>query len=257
MKLTIILMGFLAQQLFGSTNANYCASNLCPAGVKHVACKNKGNFYKSCPKDATMIRIGPKLRNLIVNVHNKRRNRIAGGKVSKFRPACRMATMRWNAELAKIASYNVRQCKMNHDKCRNTQRFKFSGQNLAWKSYYGRPNRAELIKAVINAWYSEVKSTKRTHIQSYPTNYKGPAIGHFTAMMGERNIAVGCAASTYSTKGAKYKSFLVACNYATTNISKKPVYRSCSRATARCKTRRNSKYRNLCSPKERYNVNNW
>ncbi|XP_061397349.1 antigen 5 like allergen Cul n 1-like [Musca vetustissima] len=237
--------------------ANYCDSTLCPAGVQHVACNHTGKFDSTCSKDAAMVQIGQTLQNIIVNVHNNKRNFIAGGKVAKFKPACRMATMRWNPELAKIASYNVRQCKMSHDKCRNTQKFKFSGQNLAWRSFTGTPNFQELTRASINAWYSEFKDTKWEHLQSHPSNYNGPAIGHFTALMGERNIAVGCAASTYSTPGVSYKTFLIACNYATTNMINNPIYNGCAKPAAKCTTGKNAKFPNLCSLKEVYNVNNW
>ncbi|XP_011295896.2 antigen 5 like allergen Cul n 1-like [Musca domestica] len=253
-----LFISILCTAAYLSTAAtNYCKSGLCPTGQTHIACNNTGKFYSSCSKDAAMVQIGPNLQKFIVNQHNNKRNLIAGGKVAKFKPACRMATMKWDAELAKIASYNVRQCKMEHDKCRNTQKYKFAGQNLAWRSYTGTPNKQQLIKAAINAWYSEYKNTKWTQIQSYPSNYKGPAIGHFTALMGERNIAVGCAASTYSTQGVKYKTFLVACNYATTNMIGSPIYTGCARATAKCKAGKNSKYPNLCAPKEVYNVNKW
>ncbi|XP_073831640.1 uncharacterized protein [Musca autumnalis] len=254
MKIWFLIQIFIIFELFSLCSANYCASTLCPSGVKHVACNHNGKFDSTCSNDAAMVSIGANLKKIIVNVHNNKRNYIAGGNVAKFKPACRMATMKWDAELAKIASYNVRQCKMSHDKCRNTPTYKYSGQNLAWRSYTGTPNKAKLIKAAINAWYSEFKDTKWEHIQSYPKSYSGPAIGHFTALMGERNIAVGCAAATYSTKGVKYKTFLVACNYATTNIASNSIYNNCAKAAAKCKVGRNSKYPNLCAPKEVYNV---
>ncbi|XP_061388582.1 antigen 5 like allergen Cul n 1-like [Musca vetustissima] len=257
MRSRTILILCIAMQLLSIALANYCAANLCPNGKKHIACNNNGKFVKTCPKDAAMVQIGSKLKNIIVNAHNNKRNIIAGGKVANFKPACRMASMRWDPQLAKIASYNVRQCKMAHDKCRNTPKYRFSGQNLFWKSFTGKPNKAQLMQAAVNAWYAEYKNTKWAQIQSYPPNYKGPAIGHFTAMMGERNIAVGCAASTYSTKGVKYKTFLVACNYATTNMNDKPIYRDCARPAVQCKVGVNSKYKNLCAPKEAYNVNKW
>ncbi|XP_073835066.1 antigen 5 like allergen Cul n 1-like [Musca autumnalis] len=257
MKLYFLIITFATAEWLLLVSANYCASTLCSAGVQHVACNHTGKFDSTCSKDAAMVEMNATLRQVILNVHNNKRNYVAGGKVKKFKPACRMATMKWDAELAKIASYNVRQCKMNHDKCRNTAKYKYSGQNLAWRSFNGTPNKQELIKASINAWYSEVKDTKWEHIKSYPSNYNGPAIGHFTALMGERNIAVGCAAATYSTAGVSYKTFLIACNYATTNMVNNPIYNGCTKPAAKCKVGKNSKYPNLCAVKEVYNVNNW
>ncbi|XP_019893280.2 antigen 5 like allergen Cul n 1 [Musca domestica] len=251
------LITLLTTAEYLSVAANkYCKSALCPAGARHIACKRQpGKFYASCPKNAAMVPIGKKLKSLIVNVHNKRRNYIAGGNVAKFRPACRMATMRWDPELAKMASYNVRQCKMTHDKCRNTARYNYSGQNLAMISYTETLDMKGLIKTSIDGWYEEYKKTKWKQLRSYPTNYKGPDIGHFTTMVGEQNIALGCAASTFTSNGVIH--FLLACNYATTNIAKNPVYTGCARAASKCKAGRNPKYSNLCSRKERYNVNKW
>lgn len=83
------------------------------------------------------------------------------------------------------------------------------------------------------------------------------AIGHFTVMMADRNIRVGCAGATYTNDGERYLSYLVACNYATTNMINFPIYESCSRAAASCTTGTNPKYPNLCSASEQYAVNKW
>ncbi|XP_005186253.2 antigen 5 like allergen Cul n 1-like [Musca domestica] len=257
MKIIFLIAALFSAEMLGAVAANYCGSSLCATGVTHIACNHTGNFESSCSPDAAMVEIGRNLQQFIVTEHNSKRNYIATGNIAKFKPACRMATMRWDPELAKIASYNVRQCKMAHDKCRNTAKYKFSGQNLAWRSYTGTPNIQQLINVAINAWYVEYKYTTWQQLQSYPLNYQGPDIGHFTAMMGERNIAVGCAASTYSTNGVNYKTFLIACNYATTNMYNKPIYVGCARPAVNCKVGRNSKYPNLCAPKEVYNVNKW
>lgn len=189
------LITLLTTAEYLSVAANkYCKSALCPAGARHIACKKQPGvryhqfllieqtsnwryfqkFYASCPKNAAMVPIGKKLKSLIVNVHNKRRNYIAGGNIAKFRPACRMATIRWDPELAKMASYNVRQCKMVHDKCRNTARYNYSGQNLAMISYTETLHVKGLIKTSIDGWYEEYRKTKWKQLRSYPTNYKGP-----------------------------------------------------------------------------------
>lgn len=82
------------------------------------------------------------------------------------------------------------------------------------------------------------------------------AIGHFTVMVAERNTHVGCAASEY-TKSNGFQYFLIACNYATTNMMEFPIYKSCGSSAQDCKSGKNSKYPNLCSPNEKYEVNKW
>lgn len=83
------------------------------------------------------------------------------------------------------------------------------------------------------------------------------AIGHFTVIVADINIRVGCAGSTYTEPGESYRAFLFACNYAATNIVGAKIYKSCSKAASLCKTGRNRKYPNLCSPSEKYDVNRW
>ena len=74
-------------------------------------------------------------------------------------------------------------------------------------------------------------------------------------MMADRNIRVGCAAATYMNSGDSYLSYLIACNYATTNIINFPIYASANRAATACNTGTNPNYPNLCSASEVYDVN--
>lgn len=67
-----------------------------------------------------------------------------------------MATIRWSPELAKLAVYNVKQCKLKHDKCRNTNKFRFTGQNLAQESFSGQNKAvATIITNQIQSWFNE------------------------------------------------------------------------------------------------------
>lgn len=114
------------------------------------------------------------MKAAIVNAHNEKRNLIAGGGAAHLQPACRMATMQWDNELASVAAFNVLQCKMTHDKCRNTDTFLYSGQNLALRSYSGTPNYSSLFEKGLSMWYDEVSDTKMDYINSFPQGYQGP-----------------------------------------------------------------------------------
>ncbi|XP_037818674.1 antigen 5 like allergen Cul n 1-like [Lucilia sericata] len=250
----IIFFYFVAIIIALVSGTDYCSSTLCGKGDKHIACDNDGKFADSC-SDAKMVTLTDSLKQVLVDAHNAKRNFIAGGGDPNHDPACRMATMQWDDELAAIAAYNVKQCKMQHDKCRNTDAFKYSGQNLVWVSYYDYPNDAERLKLYVDIWFSEVKNSNRTIMASYPIGYKGPMIGHFTVMMADRNIRLGCAASTYAVTGVSYKVYLLACNYATTNVLGFPIYVSSKKPGECCATGHNPKYPNLCSVSEEYSVN--
>ncbi|EDW65953.1 venom allergen-1 [Drosophila virilis] len=252
--LRIVLAIFSALPLvLGQTN--YCAESLCGTAT-HIACNNNGAWDASCPTSPApfVIDMNLDLRQLVVRLHNVRRNNLALGKVANYGPARRMATMRWSPELATLAALNVRQCAMEHDACHNTNKFKASGQNLAMISYTGaqasRTN-AELLTSSINSWWSELKNANMVVINSYPSSWSGGQIGHFTAMAQQANIAVGCAAARF-VKG-DWNNFLLACNYATTNWVGKPVYVRGPTA-AGCNTGTNVNYAGLCKVAEVYNV---
>ncbi|KAM7350405.1 antigen 5 like allergen Cul n 1-like [Cochliomyia hominivorax] len=229
---------------------DYCKPGICNGnGKTHIGCKNDGEFSSNCPDDAEIRDMTDSLKKLILSEHNEKRNFIAGGGDDDLKPACRMATIEWDDELAKLAELNVLQCTMKHDKCHNTDDFKYSGQNLGVSTYTGDVNDSARIKQFIQMWYDEKENVSQSIINKYPNNYKGPAIGHFTVMMVDRNIRVGCAASVYSNK------YLFACNYASTNMVGFPIYKSCNKPAVDCKTGTNPSYENLCSTSESYNVN--
>ncbi|XP_037818694.1 antigen 5 like allergen Cul n 1-like [Lucilia sericata] len=249
---------FCLVTLAGSVLAKeYCNKNLCHNGNKHIACDNDGKFHSTCPDDAEKREMTESLKKLIVEAHNEKRNIVAGGDVKHLKPACRMATMEWDDELASLAEYNVLQCKMNHDKCHNTEDFKYSGQNLGEMGFRGNANDTANIQKSIEMWFEEKKDVKQSIIDKYPKGYKGPKIGHFTVMMADRNIRVGCAAATYSVSGKDYKNYLFACNYAATNMIGFAIYKSCDKSADDCKSGTNPNYENLCSSSESYNVNKY
>uniref|UniRef100_A0A1I8MCZ1 Venom allergen-1 n=1 Tax=Musca domestica TaxID=7370 RepID=A0A1I8MCZ1_MUSDO len=251
------LVIFSLTTLFGFAIAtDYCSASLCNKGVTHVACGSK-NFGPSCPRNAAEVPIDEAFKATIVRAHNEKRNLVAGGGVNGLQPACRMATMEWDDELARIAGYNARQCQMFHDQCRNTESFKYAGQNLAWRTYRGSANYNDLFQKAFDMWYNEVKDVQMSYINSYPVGYNGPTIGHATVMLADRNIRVGCAAVTYESPYSPTETFSITCNYATTNMVGFPIYANCSSAAASCSTGKNPQYSNLCSTSEKYDVNKW
>ncbi|XP_037940538.1 antigen 5 like allergen Cul n 1-like [Teleopsis dalmanni] len=232
------------------SNTNYC--DICN---DHIACNNNGEKAADCASDAALVNITPELKNLLLDAHNSKRNSVAGGNVENHSPACRMATMQWNDELSSLAALNVKQCVMKHDSCHNTVAFKYSGQNLAYIGFWNEPNYQTLSTRAVDLWFGEYKDSNMKYIQKFPSDnsilFK---IGHFTVMVADRNTHVGCAALTYS-KPNSYKVFLIACNYATTNIVDFPIYGDCPTAGTGCVTGTNPSYPNLCSLSEQYNVN--
>lgn len=194
------------------------------------------------------------IKKAILRAHNEKRDLVAGGKFSGFSAAVSMATMVWSNELAEMAGLNVRRCKFSHD-CSHTFNYPLSGQNIATLPWSGTvPNLEALLSKTIDMWFSEYNITTMADIKKYPQNTGGRMIGHFTAIVGEANIAVGCAASDNSDQSQYYKYLYVACNYAYTNMIGEEIYRSGGVAGSKCLTGRNRIHPNLCSIKEKYNV---
>lgn len=162
------------------------------------------------------------------------------GKVENFQT--------WSPELAALAELNVKQCKMSHDACHATSAYKFSGQNLGTRSTTGDFEPAGNVTVnVINGWYSEVKDASQADIDKCCNSVSGKTIGHFTVVVTDRATQVGCALSTY-TEGI-WRTSLMACNYAFTNLVGAKVYKSGETASG-CTTGVNSDYPALCSVNE-------
>ncbi|XP_053948655.1 antigen 5 like allergen Cul n 1-like [Anastrepha ludens] len=254
MQLKFTLLAFLLATFEIVSATNYCNSSLCPSGT-HIACGNNGEFASSC-QDPALITLTQANRNAIVNAHNVKRNLVAGGE-TKLEPACRMATMQWDDELAALAELNVKQCQLQIDDCHNTDTFLFSGQNLALLFPPVSATIEQIIQSFVDLWYAEIKDTTMADINEYPNDNQGRAIGTFTVMVADRNIRVGCAAATYTVADQPNPAVLVACNYATTNVIGFPIYKACPTPGSDCKTGKSTIFENLCSRSEVYDVNTW
>ncbi|XP_017850490.1 antigen 5 like allergen Cul n 1-like [Drosophila busckii] len=255
--LTPSLSLILALLLRSCSATDYCAKK-CFNGHgydEHIGCNNKGAWASYCPSDKQLLPLTSVQKAAIVDRHNQHRNFIAGGGASHLSGACRMATMRWNDELAYLASLNVRSCQMKHDKCRKTDDFELAGQSLYTMCRSGSFNDTlELITAV-DACYGEVKHVKQSHIDAFKEIAGPPFIARFAALVADRNIAVGCAVSTFSW-GNMFKTFLMACNYATSILPEHKVYNSCAKPASKCSTGVNPSYKFLCNSNEEINPNN-
>ncbi|EDW86489.1 uncharacterized protein Dwil_GK14741 [Drosophila willistoni] len=236
--------------------SNYCDKALCGTS-KNIACNNNGAWSSNCPKRPAPVAVtfNAAEKATILDKHNTMRNTLASGKLSGYKAAKRMATMRWNDELAKLAALNTKQCEMKHDECRNTNQFRASGQNIAFFGYSGTANsgisNAWLASTSIDMWWNEYKDCKQAYMDKYPSGYSGPQIGHFTGMSLEKNTDMGCAAAKYVQNG--FNMYLMTCNYATTNYVGLPVYESGTAASG-CTKGKNYKYTSLCSESEVYKL---
>ncbi|XP_055843801.1 antigen 5 like allergen Cul n 1-like [Episyrphus balteatus] len=247
--ISISLLLFLNHVVVYAENlSQYCNTNLCKKQRTHIACDNNLKINSSCASYSEMLKLSPKIKQIILNKHNEYRNKLALGGVPHFPSATRMATMRWNDELEFMASLNVKSCTGTHDTCRNTRNFKHSGQNIARRTTFNDTIPLETLEYNIyhgiDRWFREHLICERDRTVIFNNGKK--KCGHFTVMIADRNTHLGCA-----VMHMKKEKTVFTCNYAWTNIKNAKLYNT-GRATSQCKTGKNPRYQGLCSINEKY-----
>lgn len=153
----------------------YCAPSLCEfyngthTNTKpHIACKNRGNFSPACGSQPHLLEMSVRRRNLILDLHNLARSRIASGQVDGYTSASHMPQLKWDNELEYLAGLHVKRCRFEHDLCHNTPRYPYSGQNIGyfWKGANITSHSKRMKNFIVN-WYKEHKEANQTFIDSF------------------------------------------------------------------------------------------
>jgi len=247
---TVILATILLQQMV--TGFDYCQAGLCTDNKVDIGCNASGDFGPKCPSVHALVPMTDDLKAYTLQKHNQVRRDIANGnKYNGFATANRMIEMTWDDELAKLAEYLAKTCVWGHDQCRNTDAYRYAGQNLAQAT--GPPTYFATINAVIDYlfidWVNEYTSADMTYISSYHNN-PTTDIGHFTQIITAGANKVGCAMTTYAANAdnSVQNSFWV-CNYSLTNMLGQAVYTTGAPGSA-CTTGGSVTYPGLCSSAE-------
>lgn len=241
-----------------NTDELYCDPDLCRLynGThfvvhEHIGCNNNGTLSPLCG-DADLVDMNQRRINLLLDLHNAARNKIATGKLPGYKSAAAMSVVKWDSELEYLASLNVRTCRFKHDACRNTDRFSISGQNIGYM-WQTRPIRSisRRIKFLVGKWFFEYPDAGQEFIESYKNHPKGKLIGHFTQMVSDRVQRIGCAAIRYTAEPLLGYKFLITCNYDFANVAWQPVY-VVGKAASNCTGRPSGRYPGLCDWDEDY-----
>uniref|UniRef100_A0A182PFL8 Venom allergen-1 n=1 Tax=Anopheles epiroticus TaxID=199890 RepID=A0A182PFL8_9DIPT len=230
---------------------NYCVTSYCSNNLINVGCNPPG--FPGGPGcnglSPVVVTLDSSIQSLILSEHNRRRSKLALGQLKPFQPAIRMPTLTWDTELANQAGNNARDCTFRHDSCRNTAVYAWAGQNLWMTQFYGSTQTiAQLVSSAIDMWWSERNVTTQAQMNSYPSNYTGAAIGHFTQMASDQTARIGCAMQRW--KNGPWLEYYLVCNYAVTNVIERPIYKRGSTASG-CTTGRNPSLPGLCSLSEK------
>ncbi|KAH8318905.1 hypothetical protein KR074_011790, partial [Drosophila pseudoananassae] len=232
-------------------SVDYCVPSMCPPGHHHVACNVSVTMRPSCALDADTVDINEKLRNFLLKTLNELRNKVAKGGFSGLTPAARMASVRWDPDLAYLAEFNVRKCYMTHDDCRSTKKFPNAGQAVAYRGFKGKvPDLEDIIKDCFGMWMKQNLHAHMADVLKYKGHKIGPPIYNFLQLMVDHSDHLGCAILQQTYNG--WRQTHLTCNFASAPIQGKHVFATSGTAGTGCQTGPHPTYANLCSPNETY-----
>ncbi|KAH8354716.1 hypothetical protein KR084_003277 [Drosophila pseudotakahashii] len=237
-----------------SASDGYCAPTLCElyngthvVNVPHTACGNNGSFSTACGPEPKLLEMSERRRQLLLDMHNLARSKIASGELEGYRSAAQMPLLRWDNELEQMAGLHAKRCQFAHDKCRNTPRFRFSGQNIGY-FWIGREfkSHSRRMKSFVINWFREYQDANQSFIDSYRPHPQGKKIGHFTLLVSDRVSRVGCAGIRFLEPNTNRFQFMLTCNYDYNNIFNEPIYQSGPAGSKCVQHRISEKFPGLC-----------
>ncbi|XP_017073668.2 uncharacterized protein LOC108109615 [Drosophila eugracilis] len=233
------------------TGIDYCDSSLCNPGQKHVACNATHELHKKCSLSAELVVINNKLEKYIMKVINELRDKVAKGGFNGLSPAGRMGTLKWDLELAHLAEFNVLDCVMRTDECRNTKQFKNVGQTVGYRAVKGNiPELEDILKDILGVWMRENAGASMLDVMKYKKREKGLPKYNFLQIVTEDTEYVGCAILQQS-RNHWFQTFFT-CNFANAPRVGRQVYETGQDAAKACKSGFNPRFENLCSEVETY-----
>lgn len=196
----------------------------------NTGCKCEVDEEK-CGENPTRLPPTQEVKDHIVLLHNRVRNKLAAGK-TRFRGASNIPTITYDDDLQYTAQCWTDKCIQGSDICRRTVSFFKTGQNY-FKSDNVDCNTMGVFKTAIDAWYSEIDTTTEECLRSYNGCSK-----NFTQMIWAKTTHVGCG----RIRTTDYCS--IVCNYGPAgNMQGEPVYQP---GILTCDT--SPTYRHLCRP---------
>ncbi|XP_023031428.1 antigen 5 like allergen Cul n 1 [Drosophila willistoni] len=231
----VLLIILQAINLTEGQTSDYCLDSLCAlyngthtVQVPHIACHNNGSFDAvRCGPQPKLLDMSDRRKQLLLDMHNLARSKIASGDLPGYKSASHMPLMRWDSELEYLAGLHAKRCQFAHDKCRNTPRFKISGQNIGY-FWIGREfkSHSKRMKSFVLNWFKEYLDADQSFIDSYHLHPENKKIGHFTMLVSDRAHRVGCAAVHFLESKSNRFQFMLTCNYDYNNIFNEPIYQT-------------------------------
>eukprot|EP01017_Pseudomicrothorax_dubius_P032877 TRINITY_DN4347_c0_g1_i6.p1 TRINITY_DN4347_c0_g1~~TRINITY_DN4347_c0_g1_i6.p1 ORF type:complete len:232 (+),score=73.39 TRINITY_DN4347_c0_g1_i6:65-760(+) len=191
----------------------------------------------------TTVPFAPADKDRILDVHNRVRADVAGGKFINQKAAS-LPALSWDDELAKGAETWAQQHTLEHCELseRTSEKYKIIGENI-FKYYASTEQKKALWKAGVNAWFYEFKSFLKKKLSLEKFEYDADA-GQFTQLVWEKTTHIGCAAT--QSKSEQWFSIVIVCRYGNGgNIPGEQIYKvgePCSACSGKC----SATYKTLC-----------
>ncbi|XP_073999973.1 salivary antigen-5-like [Rhodnius prolixus] len=183
--------------------------------------------------------------DLLLDEHNKCREKVAAGKEPPQPGAVNMILLTWSSDAALQAKAWASGCDFMHNSPKTKKTNKPMGQNIYMKSSTEKgtleSSFKKYIPEMVKGWYDEVK------LYNYGDPFSA-ATGHYTQIVWKSTTKVGCGYSYYEDNGW-YTGYLV-CNYSPAgNWYGQPPYKKGS-GTCTGKLVASTKYKHLCYKKK-------
>lgn len=225
--LASLTIALIACAVSGQSEIDWCAVKATYCGtVNHIAClPNAFPVKASTCTNVVPYAMTDSLKTSILTKHNTYRNQVASGSRSPFPGAQKIGVMTWDNNLQYLAEKHAAYCSMEHDKCRATPAYPYSGQNIANLMTTGTVNVPTFTGIMVDNWFNEINVANVSLVDKFEMNHLNAA-GHFSVMVNDKNSKVGCALITFKINysGTNYNGIQMTCNYQYTNMLGDPTY---------------------------------
>ncbi|KAF6212175.1 hypothetical protein GE061_012696 [Apolygus lucorum] len=177
----------------------------CEPDLKHTMC-----IFTSANKNCENLAITPidEIKEEILLWHNDLRSEFLG-KIpdTLYPPGTSLKMLRWDSELAQMASRWASQCEPTNDRCRRLSRFEV-GQNVGLQ--IGNEHPPSSLQTF--AEWAKPMDPKYGGSRRLGTLSKRKILERFFQLISVDTYLIGCAEATYSRSDLKHR--LLVCNYA-------------------------------------------
>ncbi|XP_030372542.1 venom allergen 3 homolog [Scaptodrosophila lebanonensis] len=222
---------------------DFCEIKACKE-VPHIGCHNDMNFNSRCLRTHFLIKIRP-FTEYLIKIHNKYRQNVAAGEIRQLPTAAHMPELVWDADLALVAEYHVKQCQTAlTDYCVATNDFEAPKANVGavFESRirgYSSTN-TEYISIFAEQWLHQVYSITSGDIHEYVRQ----EYSHIMTILNEKVSHFGCAAA--QDFNLKHTRFLLICYYSSAPTLGTIVYTTGNFTPADCENGPSTDHPNLC-----------